>query len=87
MTNSAISQAQGNTQIVTLAKDPAIALIVQASGLLLVYLLQISLAQWMGRTEYGIYEYVMSWSLLLAIPAGLGLPHTILRLTTSNSDN
>ncbi|MBW4589867.1 flippase [Aetokthonos hydrillicola Thurmond2011] len=80
MTNSAVSQAQGNTQIVTLAKDTAIALIIQASGLALVYLLQISLAQWMGKTEYGIYEYIMSWSLLLAILAGLGLPRTILRL-------
>ncbi len=34
----------------------------------------------MGKTEYGIYEYVMSWSLLLAIPAELGLPMTVLRL-------
>lgn len=34
----------------------------------------------MGRTEYGIYEFVMSCSLLLAIPASLGLPHTVLRL-------
>ena len=34
----------------------------------------------MGKTEYGIYQYVMSWSILLGIPAALGLPRTVLRL-------
>src|SRR6476620_2284815 len=36
----------------------------------------------MGIREYGIYEYVISWSLLLGIPAGLGLPNTVLRLVS-----
>jgi O-antigen/teichoic acid export membrane protein len=33
-----------------------------------------------GHKAVGIYEYVISWSLLLGIPAGLGLPNTVLRL-------
>lgn len=62
-----------------LAKEASIALIIKAAGLVLIYLLQIFLARWMGRSEYGIYEYVIAWSLLLAIPASLGLPRTVLR--------
>jgi len=33
----------------------------------------------MGETEYGIYEYVVSWSLLLATFSGLGFPRAVLR--------
>ncbi len=80
MTNSSISQTSVTVQLAELAKDTIVALIIQVTGLVLIYLVQIFLAQWMGKTEYGIYEYVMSWSLLLAIPAELGLPMTVLRL-------
>ncbi|MFB2837330.1 flippase [Floridanema evergladense] len=80
MTNLALSQNQKTIQLDLLAKETTIALIIKIIGLSLTYLLQIFLAKWMGRTEYGIYEFVMSCSLLLAIPAGLGLPHTVLRL-------
>ncbi|MGE5658498.1 MAG: flippase [Actinomycetota bacterium] len=80
MTNLALFRVQKSVQLDVLAKETGLALMIQASGLSLTYLLQIFLAQWMGRTEYGVYEFVMSCSLLLAIPAGLGLPHTVLRL-------
>jgi O-antigen/teichoic acid export membrane protein len=63
-----------------LAKDALSAIAIQISGLGLTYLVQVCLARWMGRTEYGIYEYVMSCSLLLGIPACLGFPFTVLRL-------
>jgi len=33
----------------------------------------------MGKVEYGVYEFITSWSLVLAIPAGLGLPRAVLR--------
>lgn len=80
MTNLVLSQNQKSIHLDVLAKETTIALIIKVIGLSLTYLLQIFLAQWMGKTEYGIYEFVMSCSLLLAIPAGLGLPHTVLRL-------
>lgn len=80
MTDLLLSQEPKSVPIEGLAKDTAIALIIQVSGLSLTYLLQVFLAQWMGRAEYGIYEFVISCALLLAIPAGLGLPHTVLRL-------
>ena len=81
MTQS-LSQSSQNTTLSSLAKDATIALIIQVTGLVLTYLVQIFLARWMGKAEYGMYEYVMSWSLLLAIPAGLGLPRTVLRLVS-----
>ena len=80
MTESSVSQVQKSTQLDSLAKDAVVALIIKFAGLILMYVVQIFLARWMGKTEYGIYEYVIAWTLLLAIPAGLGLPRTTLRL-------
>ncbi|NEQ10362.1 MAG: oligosaccharide flippase family protein [Moorea sp. SIO4E2] len=80
MTESSLSQTQKGVSLEVIAKDAAVALIIKASGLVLIYVMQIFLARWMGRTEYGIYEYVVAWSLFLAIPAGLGLPRTSMRL-------
>jgi len=74
------SPAQKSVDIESLAKDAAVALVIKVGGLVLIYLVQVFLARWMGRSEYGIYEYVIAWSVLLAIPAGLGLPRTVLRL-------
>jgi O-antigen/teichoic acid export membrane protein len=80
MTQTPLSPTQESFKLSALIKDVKIALILKFAGLLLTYLVQVFLARWMGKTEYGIYEYVVSWSLLLAIPAGLGLPRTSLRL-------
>ena len=74
------SPAQKSVDIESLAKDATVALIIKVGGLVLIYLVQVFLARWMGKSEYGIYEYVIAWSILLAIPAGLGLPRTALRL-------
>lgn len=74
------SPTQKSVDIESLAKDAAVALIIKVGGLVLIYLAQVFLARWMGKSEYGIYEYVIAWSVLLAIPAGLGLPRTTLRL-------
>lgn len=82
MTQTVPSQTQDNLNIGVLAKEAGIALVIKFAGILLTYLVQVFLARWMGRTEYGIYEYVIAWSVLLAIPAGLGLPHTVLRFVS-----
>ncbi len=79
MTQTAPSTTQENLNLGLLAREAGIALIIKFGGILLTYLVQVFLARWMGTTEYGIYEYVIAWSVLLAIPAGLGLPHTVLR--------
>lgn len=77
--------SESNSQSITiqsLVKDMGIAILIQSLGLVLVYLCRIYLARWMGDTEYGIYEYVVSWSLLLATLSGLGLPRTVLRFVS-----
>jgi O-antigen/teichoic acid export membrane protein len=74
------SPTQKSVDIESLAKDAAVALIIKVGGLVLIYLAQIFLARWMGKSEYGIYEYVIAWSVLLAVVAGLGLPRAALRL-------
>ncbi len=82
MTQISVSPTQESFKFSVLVQDVKVALILKLAGLFLTYFVQVFLARWMGKTEYGIYEYVISWSLLLAIPAGLGLPRTVLRLTT-----
>ncbi|MCP2726885.1 flippase [Limnofasciculus baicalensis] len=79
MTQTVPSTTQENLNLGFLAREAGVALIIKFGGILLTYLVQVFLARWMGTTEYGIYEYVIAWSVLLAIPAGLGLPHTVLR--------
>ncbi|MBI1243352.1 MAG: oligosaccharide flippase family protein [Nostoc sp. RI_552] len=66
----------------SLAQKTWIALATQLAGVILTYLTQVLLARWMGETEYGVYAYVLSWVMLLAIPAGLGLPLIVLRSIT-----
>lgn len=80
MTQTSLSPTQESFNLSVLVRDVKVALILKFAGLTLTYLVQVFLARWMGKTEYGIYEYVISWSLLIAIPAGLGLPRTVLRL-------
>ncbi|WP_445249553.1 lipopolysaccharide biosynthesis protein [Microcoleus sp. OTE_8_concoct_300] len=73
-------EEQKSNKLDVLAKDAVIALTIQGFGLVLTYVGQVFLARWMGKTEYGTYEYVISWSILLGIPAALGFPRTVLRL-------
>ncbi len=82
MAQTVSSTTDENLNLGILAKEAGIALIIQFAGILLTYVVQVFLARWMGRTEFGIYEYVVAWSVLLAIPAGLGLPHTVLRFVS-----
>ncbi len=80
MTQTSLSANSDSFNFSALVKDVKVALIIQLIGLLLICLVKVFLARWMGKTEYVIYEYVISWSLLLAIPAVLGFPSTVLRL-------
>lgn len=80
MMQTSPSHDEPHLDLSPLAKDAGTALVLRITGSALTYLLQILLARWMGSSEYGIYKYVISWSWLLAIPAGLGFPLTVLRL-------
>ena len=66
MIQPSVSKIQNSSQdtpiqdnIDVLAKDAVTALTIQGAGLVLMYLVQVFLAQWMGIREYGIYEYVI----------------------------
>jgi O-antigen/teichoic acid export membrane protein len=82
MTQTTLSQSEDSIDIGVLARDAGVALLLQVSGDALAYLLQFALIWWMGSTEYGVYSYALSWSYLLAIFAGLGLPHAVLRFVS-----
>lgn len=79
MIQTSATQESGGFVLGALLKSTVVAIAIQVLGGVMAYLAQIVLARWMGTEEYGIYEYVVSWSLVLAIPAGLGLPRAVLR--------
>ncbi|MBP0020807.1 MAG: oligosaccharide flippase family protein [Cyanobacteria bacterium SBLK] len=76
---TSLSQTDDSVKLGALAKNAATILILQGIGMALTYVVPVFLARWMGKTQYGLYEYAISWSLVLAIPASLGLPRAVLR--------
>ena len=79
MAQSSLVQTDNSINPITLARNSVVVLALGFAEIVLMYLLQIFLARWMGTTQYGIYEYVITLSLLLAIPASLGLPRVVVR--------
>lgn len=61
------------------ARGTSHSFLLQGVGLGLGYAVHIALARWLGAAEYGIYTYVLAWTALLSIPAGLGLPWLVVR--------
>lgn len=69
-----------HSDLVAIARGVILAFAIQVTGEGLDYLVRVCLARWMGIAQYGIYEYVLAWGLMLAILAELGLPTAMLRL-------
>lgn len=69
----------------TLRRGVGIALITQSFNVASLYLSQILLARWLGVTEYGIYEYVLTIATVLSFIAGLGLSTVALRFVAQYS--
>ncbi|MEM7760260.1 MAG: flippase [Cyanobacteria bacterium P01_A01_bin.40] len=65
--------------LTSLVKGTAIALLLQLSGIAVLYTTQVLLARWMGASQYGVYEYVISIATFLGFLAALGLPNCLLR--------
>ena len=65
--------------LAALFRGTAIALGVQILGIAVTYTMQVLLARWMGATQYGVYDYVISIGTFLGFLAGLGLPNSLLR--------
>jgi O-antigen/teichoic acid export membrane protein len=79
MTQTSLAQTQETTNLGSLAQNTIIVLIIQVAGVILTYCMTVALVRWMGKDEYGLYEYAMTWALFLAIPASLGLPRAVIR--------
>jgi len=65
--------------LIPLIWGTGVALSLQVSGAGITYLSQVLLARWMGATQYGTYDYLITLSLLVGDLATLGLPNALLR--------
>lgn len=65
---------------VALVRGATAALAIQTLNTGIDYIQKVLLAQWMGAAEYGLYEYVSTISIVLALLAGLGGSRAVLRL-------
>ena len=63
-----------------LARGVGIGFALLAAGAGIAFVMQLCLARWLGATAYGTYTYVIAWSGLLAIAAGMGFPTLVLRV-------
>lgn len=63
-----------------LARGVGIGFALYAAGAGIAFVMQLCLARWLGATAYGTYTYVIAWSGLLAIAAGMGFPMLVLRV-------
>ena len=77
-TLSRIAAASVRSEI--LARGVGIGFALLAAGAGIAFAMQLCLARWLGATAYGTYTYVIAWSGLLAIAAGIGFPTLVLRL-------
>ncbi len=65
--------------LVRLARGAVFALVIQSLGAGLGYLSQVAFARWMGLSQFGTYAYLIAWSTIFALLAGLGFPMSVLR--------
>jgi O-antigen/teichoic acid export membrane protein len=59
------------------------AALINASGACLAFLAHVLVARMLGTSGYGVYMYVLSWVVLLALPAGAGTHASVLRFVAA----
>jgi O-antigen/teichoic acid export membrane protein len=62
-----------------LARVSIFSLALKAIGTVLVFVLSVVLARTLGPSQYGVYEYVIAWVMLLLVPAAFGLDKLAVR--------
>ncbi len=62
------------------ARGVGIGFALQVGGAASAFVLQLCLARWLGATAYGRYTFVVAWSGILTIAAGMGFPTMVLRV-------
>ncbi|BBF92596.1 lipopolysaccharide biosynthesis protein [Blastochloris tepida] len=76
------ARATGLLERVTTAgagRAAATAFLIRVASAVLAYAMQIVLARWMGRSEFGIYVYVWTWTLVIGDLAHFGLAYSVQR--------
>jgi O-antigen/teichoic acid export membrane protein len=68
-------------------RSAATALAIRVGSAVLAYATQVILARWMGRTEFGIYVYVWTWTLVLGDLAHFGLGYSAQRFIPEYTQN
>jgi O-antigen/teichoic acid export membrane protein len=68
-----------------LARVSLFSLGLKATGTVLVFVLSVVLARALGPAEYGTYEYVIAWVMLLLVPAAFGLDKLAVRQLSASS--
>lgn len=69
----------------TLVRGAGVALLTQTVSVGITYFSQVLFARWIGATEFGVFEYVSTISLVLAFVGGLGLSSVALRFIAQHS--
>jgi O-antigen/teichoic acid export membrane protein len=69
----------------TLVRGAGVALLTQTVSVGITYFSQVLFARWMGATEFGVFEYVSTISLVLGFVGGLGLSSVALRFISAYS--
>ena len=62
-----------------LFRGAAIAFALNLSSLGVIYGMEVSLARWLGATQYGAYDYALTIATFLGFLSCLGLPNSLLR--------
>jgi O-antigen/teichoic acid export membrane protein len=73
------AMAVSTSFLVRLARGAIVALTIQVLGAGLTYLSQVAFARWMGITQFGVYTYLIAWTTVVSLLAGLGFPMSVLR--------
>ena len=60
-------------------RSAATALLIRIASAVLAYATQVVLARWMGRSEFGVYVYVWTWTLVIGDLAHFGLGYSAQR--------
>lgn len=69
----------GRAFLVRVARGAGLALAIQLAGAGLAYASQIGFARWMGTAGFGSYAYLIAWTTIFALLAGIGFPTAVLR--------
>ncbi len=79
----ALKLLTGSSDMAAVLRAASVVFSIRVAATVLNYTLIIVLARWMGASEFGVYAFAMSWAVLLAVPASLGIQTMAVRFVAS----